>query len=122
MNASVLTVNCGGELIRRAVRPFVAQLERERHRKGTGVAPAQGLEGAGRLIGQMERSLVFPFLLIGQPGALGFLVAAKSIFRIWELKDSAERMEAEYVILGTLMSFAYGIAAAYAAMRCLALV
>jgi hypothetical protein len=117
----VLTVQGGGELIRRAVGPFVAQLERERQRKGAGVAPAQGLEGAGRLIGQMERSLVFLFLLIGQPAGLGFLVAAKSIFRIGELKDPGERMEAEYIILGTLMSFAYGIAAAYGTMRCLAL-
>jgi hypothetical protein len=74
------------------------------------------------MIGQLERSLVFLFLLMGQPGGIGFLVAAKSIFRIAELKDPGERMQAEYIILGTLMSFTLGVATAYGTMKCLSLV
>jgi len=41
---------------------------------------------------------------------------AKSIFRFGELKDSQNRMEAEYIIIGTLLSFAWGVAAAWGTM------
>lgn len=117
----VLTVHAGGVLIKQAVQPYFEQLEAERERKSGQSARSQGLDKGGKIIGMLERSLVFLFLLIGQPSGLGFLVAAKSIFRIAELKDPEERMEAEYIILGTLMSFAYGIAAAYGTMYCLSL-
>jgi hypothetical protein len=62
------------------------------------------------VIGQWERALIFIFVFIGQPGAVGFLVAAKSIFRFGELSDRRNRMEAEYITIGTLMSFGMAIA------------
>jgi hypothetical protein len=62
---------------------------------------------------QLERALIFLFILVGEPAGLGFLVAAKSIFRFGELKDTAQRMQAEYIMIGTLWSFAYGIAVSY---------
>lgn len=111
----VLSVHAVGVLVGRMVKSFPAQAS------SAGQSPAFGLSGAGRMIGQLERSLVFLFLLMGQPGAIGFLVAAKSIFRIAELKDPGERMQAEYIILGTLMSFTFGVAAAYGTMECLSL-
>ena len=46
----------------------------------------------------------------GQPAGVGFLVAAKSIFRFGELKEHHNRLEAEYITIGTLMSFAWGLA------------
>jgi hypothetical protein len=49
------------------------------------------------------------FVLIGHPESIGFLIAAKSIFRFGEIKESKHRMDAEYIIIGTLMSFGYGI-------------
>jgi hypothetical protein len=51
--------------------------------------------------------------LIGQPGGVGFLVAAKSVLRLGEVTDKRHRMDAEYIIIGTLMSFGWGILIAH---------
>lgn len=69
-----------------------------------------GLENGGRLIGQLERALIFLFVMIGQPVGIGFLVAAKSILRFGEARD--DQKLAEYVLIGTLLSFGLAIAAA----------
>jgi len=66
------------------------------------------------VIGQWERALIFLFVLVGQLGGIGFLIAAKSIFRFGELKDPTNRREAEYITIGTLMSFGTAMAIAYA--------
>jgi uncharacterized membrane protein (DUF485 family) len=42
------------------------------------------------------------------------LITAKSIFRFGEIKERQNRLEAEYIIIGTLMSFGYAIFIAYA--------
>ena len=68
-----------------------------------------GLTNGGRWIGQMERALIFVFVLIGYPEGIGFLVAAKSILRF---KETEEQKMAEYVLIGTLLSFALAIALA----------
>lgn len=72
----------------------------------------RGLRDGGRAIGQLERALIFVFVLIDQFSAIGFLIAAKSVFRFGELRDRSNRMEAEYIIIGTLISFLWAIAAA----------
>jgi len=72
-----------------------------------------GLKDAGRLIGQLERALIFLFVFIGQPAGIGFLVAAKSILRFGEGK---RQKLAEYVLIGSLLSFSLGIALAYVTM------
>jgi hypothetical protein len=56
---------------------------------------------------------VFLFILSAQPAGVGFLVAAKSIFRFGELKDNETRMEAEYIIIGTMLSFAWALTIAW---------
>ncbi|MBU4203364.1 MAG: DUF3307 domain-containing protein [Acidobacteria bacterium] len=66
-----------------------------------------GLINGGKWIGQLERSLIFLFIFIGQPAGIGFLVAAKSILRFEEAK---KQKMAEYVLIGTLLSFSLGIA------------
>ena len=60
---------------------------------------------AGRWIGIIERSLVLTFVLIGQFGAIGFLLAAKSVFRFGDLKEGRDKGHTEYVLIGTLLSF-----------------
>jgi len=37
--------------------------------------------------------------------AIGFLIAAKSVFRFGDLKESKERKLTEYILIGTLLSF-----------------
>lgn len=63
------------------------------------------LEKAGNWIGILERLFVFTFVLAGHWEAVGFLLAAKSIFRFGDLKESKDRKLTEYVLIGTLLSF-----------------
>lgn len=77
---------------------------------------SRGLSNGGRVIGQWERALIFGFILVGLPSAIGFLIAAKSIFRFGELSDRSRRMEAEYITIGTLMSFAMALGIGYATL------
>ena len=69
------------------------------------------LENAGNVIGIMERLFVFTFVITGHWEAIGFLIAAKSIFRFGDLKDSKERILTEYVLIGTLLSFGIALLA-----------
>lgn len=69
-----------------------------------------GLVNGGKWIGQMERVLIFVFVLIGYLEGIGFLVAAKSILRF---KETEEQKMAEYVLIGTLLSFSLAIALAW---------
>ena len=64
-----------------------------------------GLDKAGIWIGRCERTLVLTFIITGQYTALGFLMAAKSILRFTD-KDEMTQKKTEYVLVGTLMSFA----------------
>lgn len=59
---------------------------------------------ASAWIGIIERILILIFILAGQFQAIGFLVAAKSVFRFSEIKKD-ENPKAEYFLLGTLVSF-----------------
>ncbi|VVB93268.1 Uncharacterised protein [uncultured archaeon] len=65
---------------------------------------SRSLEKAGRWIGILERFLILTFVLLQQYAAIGFLVAAKSIFRF-----SESRKAGEYVLIGTLLSFTIAI-------------
>ena len=69
----------------------------------------EDLENAGMYIGILERLFIFLFILIGQFSAIGFLLAAKSIFRFGDLTKSKDRKLTEYVLIGTLLSFGIAI-------------
>lgn len=69
-----------------------------------------GLRNGGRAIGQLERGLIFLFVLTGQTQAIGLLIAAKSVLRFGAVKDDLK--VSEYVIIGTLSSFAWAIVTA----------
>ena len=69
------------------------------------------LQSAGKYIGILERLMVFIFVIINQWEAIGFLIAAKSVFRFGDLKESKDRKLTEYVLIGTLLSFGIAIAA-----------
>jgi uncharacterized membrane protein YbjE (DUF340 family) len=66
---------------------------------------AETLENAGAMIGVLERSLVLVFILLDHWEGVGFLLAAKSVFRFGDLKESDEMKLTEYVLIGTLLSF-----------------
>ena len=70
---------------------------------------AESLPNAGKYIGILERLLVFTFVVLGHWEAIAFLVAAKSVFRFGDLKDSGNRKLTEYILIGTLLSFGIAI-------------
>lgn len=67
------------------------------------------LQNAGQWIGYLERCLILTFILVGFNEAIGFLLAAKSIFRFRELSKGQEIKTTEYVLIGTLASFTIAI-------------
>jgi hypothetical protein len=73
------------------------------------------LPQGGQLIGRLERLMILMLLLADQPDGIGLLIAAKSILRFNELaREASDRRASEYVIIGTLASFAWAIATAWA--------
>lgn len=69
----------------------------------------KSLQNAGNYIGILERLLIFCFLITNHFEAIGFLLAAKSIFRFGDLKEATDRKLTEYVLIGTLLSFGIAI-------------
>lgn len=73
------------------------------------------LPNAGHVIGLLERTLMLTFILLNELGAVGFILAAKSVFRFGDLTNNNEKRLTEYVMLGTLVSvmltFAIGLSA-----------
>lgn len=60
----------------------------------------------GKLIGQFERLIILTFVLLHQYEAIGFLITGKSIIRFAE-KDG--KLRSEYILVGTMMSYAFAI-------------
>lgn len=79
----------------------------ERWRNEPGVN-TDGLAKAGMWIGFFERFLIFTFILIDQYTAIGLLIAAKSVLRFNDKENSTQK-KTEYVLIGTLMSFAVSL-------------
>ncbi len=65
----------------------------------------KSLQNAGKYIGIIERLLIFLFMVFNHWEAIGFLLAAKSVFRFGDLRESKDRKLTEYVLIGTLLSF-----------------
>ncbi|NJN26914.1 MAG: DUF3307 domain-containing protein [Cyclobacteriaceae bacterium] len=67
------------------------------------------LDKAGKYIGMLERLFVFGFIVFQQWQAIGFLLAAKSVFRFGDLTKAKDRKLTEYILIGTLLSFGMAI-------------
>ncbi len=68
-----------------------------------------GLKNAGKYIGILERLLILGFILTNNWSGIGFLLAAKSVFRFSDLQKSEQRKQTEYIMIGTLLSFSIAI-------------
>jgi hypothetical protein len=115
---AVLSVFAGNVVIGLAVESLLAEM-RQPKMHGEVDGQRRGFENGGKYIGQLERALILLFVLAGQPQGVGFLVAAKSVFRFGDLKEHRDRMEAEYIIIGTMLSFGWGLAVALLTQRVL---
>ncbi|ROH99726.1 DUF3307 domain-containing protein [Chryseobacterium daecheongense] len=69
----------------------------------------ESLTSAGKYIGILERLLVFTFILVNHWEGVGFMVAAKSVFRFSDLAQAKQRKLTEYVLIGTLLSFGLAV-------------
>lgn len=106
----IVAVRVGGFIIGMAVQPYLLQINAE---KEGSHKPTRGLEDGGKTIGYLERLLICLFILFNIPLGIGFLIAAKSVFRSGEVRNPENRKEAEYIIIGTFISFAYAIVIGY---------
>lgn len=68
------------------------------------------LKDAGKYIGILERLFVFGFIVLDQWQGIGWLLAAKSIFRFGDLSRAKDRKLTEYILIGTMLSFGLAIA------------
>ncbi|PKV50943.1 uncharacterized protein DUF3307 [Aquimarina sp. MAR_2010_214] len=67
--------------------------------------PENSLHKAGTYIGMLERLFIFIFIVTGRWEGIGFLLAAKSVFRYGDLSKAGDRKLTEYILIGTLLSF-----------------
>ena len=67
------------------------------------------LKDAGAYIGILERLFVFMFIITNHWEGVGFLIAAKSVFRFGDLSTAKDRKLTEYILIGTLLSFGLAI-------------
>lgn len=97
----VLLTRVSGMVIAYILKPWSEQLKEEKE---------NSLEKAGSFIGSLERVFVFFLAFFGQLSAIGFLIAAKSVFRFGDLQKSKGRKLTEYVLIGTMLSFGFALA------------
>jgi hypothetical protein len=64
----------------------------------------ESLSSAGKYSGIVERLLVFTCRVVNHGEGVGFMVAAKSVFRFSDLAQAKQRKLTEYVLSGTLLS------------------
>ena len=76
-----------------------------------------GLVSAGAWIGYIERCLALSFMFMGQFAGIGFLVATKTIFRFGDLTKNKDMKLTEYMMLGTLLSYAIALLVGWNALQ-----
>lgn len=97
----ILATVAGGHAVALLVAPWANETELPK-----------GLTNGGRLIGLLERGIIFLLIIAGHPAGIGFLIAAKSVLRFET--TSKDQRAGEYVIVGTLASFGWAMAATWA--------
>lgn len=99
----LMAVFVGGALIAALLAPYTSRLQDSRDE------PAEELIHAGLVIGWLERSLLYAFVVAGAPGAVPLVVAAKSIARY---PSFSEGRFGDYFLIGTLASVVVAVGAA----------
>lgn len=105
LSGAIATILSGGIAVGQLTAHFAAK-----------VTP-QSMPEASRLIGQLERALIFLLILVDEPSAIGFLIAAKSLY---QAKD--DNKFSQYVIIGTFASFLWALVFTYATRALLEIV
>lgn len=100
--ALIMNHVAGSVFVRALLQPFPSMSANDDGRDGIDAEE----HAMGRVIGQLERFVALVLVLVGQWGALGLVIAAKSIARF---RDLQHRPFAEYYLIGTLASLSVAI-------------
>jgi uncharacterized membrane protein len=84
---------------------FATQSITHSNLSNTDIIREANIEHGGKLIGQFERIIILTLVLLGQYEAIGFLITGKSIIRF----AGDGNLKSEYVLVGTMMSYALAI-------------
>ncbi|MFN3871940.1 MAG: DUF3307 domain-containing protein [Ignavibacterium sp.] len=103
----VILTKFSGILIGYIIKPLQAKI----FKAGEGLN--NNLPQTGKLIGYLERFIILISILMDVPAIIGFLITAKSILRYAEIKSENDKLFVEYILIGTLFSFALGISLSY---------
>jgi len=86
-----------GTLVAALTRQWLAEIQND--------DAAKGLQAGGLWIGRLERLLTVSFVLVNHPEAIAALVVAKGVIRFAEIKEASNRRVAEYILIGSMLSF-----------------
>ena len=92
-----------------SVTPIIIKVFFQRWENQMDFDSKESLKNAGLYIGIIERIFIVLFINIGFYEGIGYLLAAKSIFRFGDLTNSKDKKLTEYILLGTLLSFIIAI-------------
>lgn len=85
------------------IRWFFARIKQHNGQNGTNPEEAvRAKTGNGRVIGSLERLLIYAFLIAGHNVAIPVVVAVKALARFKSMEE--HQSFAEYVIIGTFLS------------------
>ena len=102
VSAVILATSVGGHIIGHLLEPYAYQLKFDKEYE-------KSLLGAGKVIGFSERLIAVTLVAASEITALGFVIAAKSILRFSNMGSGTQRKIAEYIIIGTFLSFAWAL-------------
>lgn len=106
-SGTIIGVPLGGVLIKKLVAPISPSQPLS---SGTNSEPPlTGMVQGGKYIGWLERAITMMLILTGKAEGVGFLIAAKSILRLRDISTDEDRHVAEYIIIGTFLSFGWGM-------------
>jgi hypothetical protein len=92
-----------------SVTPILMKMFFQRWKNDINFDNKESLKNAGLYIGIIERIFIVVFININFYEGIGYLLAAKSIFRFGDLTNSKDKKLTEYILLGTLLSFILAI-------------
>ncbi|WP_218141430.1 DUF3307 domain-containing protein [Flavobacterium terrigena] len=92
-----------------SVTPIIIKVFFQRWENDMNFDSKESLKNAGLYIGIIERIFIVLFININFYEGIGYLLAAKSIFRFGDLTNAKDKKLTEYILLGTLLSFILAI-------------
>jgi len=108
---ALVSIFLGGLVVEQVLQPHTETLRLKSAALPQENSEVKALVGAGMLIGWLERTLVFTFVMAGQPTAAVLTLTAKSVARFPALRRNEEGF-AEYFLIGSLTSLVMAVAPA----------